>query len=338
MADEQKPKATYPGVDETGIALRPRNFEELWKFAQMVSETDFVPSAFRGKPGAVIAACQLGNEVGLPPMTALKWIAVINGTPSIWGDGYWMLVNNHPAIEWAEELGPDEALLKGYGECTIKRKGRPNPVTRRFTIEMADKAGLWGGKGADQNKREQSPWFKYPGRMLQMRARALCGRDAIPEATGPLSMREEIEDMGPQDVTPQRERIAPPQPLAEKETDTDGKTADQEAGGDRPATDQPEAETGESGATSDQGAVASQADRLPDSGAQTKTGGVKPKPLTFEERHEWIKNASLEDLSDPTNNRALSNLKSFKQAEQVSLCRAVNDRKQALLKEQEERG
>ena len=59
---------------------------------------------------------------------------------------------------------------------------------------MAEKAGLWGGTGDSKEKRERSVWFKYPGRMLQMRARSLCVRDAIPEALGPLTMREEAED------------------------------------------------------------------------------------------------------------------------------------------------
>lgn len=218
-ASEVPAKKDYPGVDETGIGLRPRNFEELWKFAQMVCETEFVPGAFRSKPGAVIAACQLGNEVGLPPMTALKWIAVINGTPSIWGDGYWMLVSSHPRFEWARELGPDEALEKGYGECTIKRKDRAEPITRRYTKEMAERAGLWGGKGATEEKRKYSPWFTNPGRMLQMRARALAGRDGLPEATGPLSMREEAEDFEPRDVTPVEPKPEPlriPEPTKEK--------------------------------------------------------------------------------------------------------------------------
>ena len=180
--------------DAPTLSLQPRNFSELWDFAKMISDTDFVPKAIFGKPGAVIAAIQYGNEVGLPPMTSLRWITVINGIPSIWGDAYWMLVTTHPLCEWFDEVPPHETVAKGYGECSIKRKDRKELITRRYTIEMATKAGLWGGKGSSQEKKEYSPWFTNPGRMLQMRARALCGRDAIPQATGPLSMREESED------------------------------------------------------------------------------------------------------------------------------------------------
>ena len=109
-------------VDSTAqiVSLRPRNFDELWNFCKLISETDFVPNALRGKPGAVIAACQYGGEVGLPPMTALRWIAVVNGVPSLWGDGVWMLVNNHPKFEWAKETPSDSTVAEKAGSCTIK--------------------------------------------------------------------------------------------------------------------------------------------------------------------------------------------------------------------------
>jgi len=176
------------------VSLRPRNFDELWNFCKMISETDFVPLALRGKPGAVIAACQYGGEVGLPPMTALRWIAVVNGTPTLWGDGVLMLVNTHPMLDWIKETPSDSTEAEKAGSCTIKRKDRADPITRRFTVEMAQKAKLWGGTGDTPEKKARSVWAKYPGRMLQMRARALCVRDAIPEALGPMTMREEAED------------------------------------------------------------------------------------------------------------------------------------------------
>jgi len=197
MAEAPKERKPIPmEVDKKAqlISLRPRNFDELWNFCKMISETDFVPIALRGKPGAVIAACQYGAEVGLPPMTALRWIAVVNGTPTLWGDGVLMLVNTHPMLEWIKETPSDSTEKEKAGSCTIKRKDRADPVTRRFTIEMAQKAGLWGGTGDTPEKKARSVWHKYPGRMLQMRARALCVRDAIPEALGPMIMREEAED------------------------------------------------------------------------------------------------------------------------------------------------
>jgi hypothetical protein len=51
--------------------------------AAKVAGTDFVPEAMRGKPAVVAAAILYGRELGLEPMTALRSINVIKGTPSV---------------------------------------------------------------------------------------------------------------------------------------------------------------------------------------------------------------------------------------------------------------
>jgi hypothetical protein len=210
-------------VREDAMAFRPRTWQEMADFAQLVCKTDFVPDAFRGNPGAVLAAWQTGNEVGLPPMTSLRFIAVINGRPRIWGNAYWALIKNHPLCEWTKELPEHEALEKGYGECTVKRKGDPEPVTARFTVAMAEKSGVWGGKGRTQEGKEQSPWFKRPGRMLQWMARNLAGNDAVPEATLGVEIAELAEEE-PRDVTPAT-ALKVPQALTSPEVEADTKAA-----------------------------------------------------------------------------------------------------------------
>jgi len=89
--EEMKPHRPEIFVDEKSIAFRPKNFEELWGFAKIISDTDFVPPADKKNPGQVLAKIQYGHEVGLPPMQSLRFIVVIHGIPSIWGDGYWMI-------------------------------------------------------------------------------------------------------------------------------------------------------------------------------------------------------------------------------------------------------
>ena len=143
-------------------------------------------------------------------MAALQSIAVINGRPSLWGDGALAIVRSSPLCEYIHELAPDQALEKGYGECTVKRHDDDVPITRRFTKAMAEQAGLWGGKSKDPDKKKFEPWYNYPGRMLQMRARAWAMRDAIPEALRGISIREEVEDIEPRDITPKEEPLKIP--------------------------------------------------------------------------------------------------------------------------------
>lgn len=49
-------------------------------------------------------------------------------------------------------------------------------------------AGLWG---------KQGPWKTNPRRMLQMRARAFAGRDAVPDVLKGLAVAEEAIDIPP---------------------------------------------------------------------------------------------------------------------------------------------
>lgn len=192
MADEEGPETPSTGfrgkgigVDDTSIAFRPKNWEEIWNFAQLIAKTDFVPKAFQNNPGSILAAIQTGHELGLPPMASLQSIAVINGRPSVWGEGALALLKHDRNFEWIKELPPDQCEEQEYGECTIKMRGQPE-VVRRFTKGMAERAKLLTKEG---------PWQTYRGRMYQMRSRAWAIRDAAPGALRGVGIREEAQDI-----------------------------------------------------------------------------------------------------------------------------------------------
>lgn len=203
MENEQKEiietaKGLPPNGD--GFNLRPRSFEEAYRFANMMAQSDLVPKDFRGKPENVMLAIQLGSEVGLHPMQAIQSIAVINGRPSMWGDAVLGLVQSSGLLEHIEETVKD-----GVATCTMKRKGM-SPTVRTFSKEDAKKAGLLG---------KQGPWQNYENRMLQLRARGFCIRDAFADVLKGLWVREEVEDMTPVEL-PEREELAPPERLSEQ--------------------------------------------------------------------------------------------------------------------------
>lgn len=169
--------------------LAPRNFEELKVFAEMMSQSQFVPKAFQGKPGDIIGAIQYGSEVGLAPLQSLQNIAVINGKPSLWGDAIPAICMSHPAWEGYEE-NYDEATQTAT--CTVRRKGM-KPVVQKFSKADAQTAGLLN----------RDTYKSYLRRMLQQRARGFAFRDAFPDALKGLISREEALDYPPmKDVTP----------------------------------------------------------------------------------------------------------------------------------------
>lgn len=171
-------------IKKESFSLTPRTLDEAMQFAKLISDSDICPKDFKGKPGNVLVAVQMGAEVGLPAMQALQNIAVINGRPSIWGDAAIALVMAHPEFEGIHEE------LKGEGDnrigyCIIRRKGM-EPQIKKFSVDDAKKAGLWGKVG---------PWTQYPERMLQLRARGFALRDVFSDALKGLITREEAEDM-----------------------------------------------------------------------------------------------------------------------------------------------
>lgn len=188
----------------SNIAIRqgfaPTTMTEAIQFSEMLASSNMIPKAYQGKPNDVLVCVQWGYEMGLAPMQALQNIAVINGKPSVYGDAAMALVQNSPVCEDIEEFIEDEGTPNPVAVCVAKRKGR-KPVTAKFSVEDAKRAGLWG---------KQGPWTQYPKRMLQMRARGFALRDAFPDVLKGLITIEEALDF-PAEATPQ-----PVQEIAQK--------------------------------------------------------------------------------------------------------------------------
>lgn len=181
----------------------PTNIEQAMKLAELVARSDLAPKDYKGKPGNVFVAMQMGHELGLSPMQSIQNIAVINGRPSVWGDALLALCQAHQ--DFADIIETDDGA---EATCTVKRRGRTD-VTRHFSMEDAKRAGLLG---------KQGPWSSYPARMRQMRARGFALRDAFADALRGLSSAEEQEDVvraevvhaatpAPQDAAPKRSAV-----------------------------------------------------------------------------------------------------------------------------------
>lgn len=188
-------------------AIVPQDLDSAYRLAKAVHMSGLAPKGL-DKPEAIMIAIMHGMEVGLPPMMALQKIAVINGRPTIWGDGALGLVRGSGVCEYVTEK------IEGIGDkrcavCTAKRKGEPEPITRRFSVEDAKRAGLWDKGG---------PWKQYPERMLSMRARAFSLRDGFADVLGGLYLTEELQGTETREM---RDITAPPPPpqITERQAD-----------------------------------------------------------------------------------------------------------------------
>ena len=175
--------------------LTPKSLTEAMKYAELMAKSEVVPKDYIGKPQNILVAVQMGMELGLSPLNSINSIAVINGRPTMWGDAVLAVIVDAEVLEESFghggilELEPEEALKKGYGQCQVLRKGWKEPLVRKFTLEMAEKANLIKRGG------DMAPWTTYRGRMLQMRARSWALRDSCPDVLKGLKIREEEQDV-----------------------------------------------------------------------------------------------------------------------------------------------
>ena len=164
--------------------LQPSTYSEFENFAKLISESDFVSKEYKGKPGNVMIALQMGYELGIQPMQALQNISVINGRCCIWGDLLIALVRSKTVCkyvkEWTEGTIRDNTAT---AYCEVMRG--TEIILRSFSIDQARRAGLTS---------KQGPWQQYPERMLTMRARGFALRDAFPDALQGLILAEEAHD------------------------------------------------------------------------------------------------------------------------------------------------
>jgi len=178
-------------VLEKQFSMVPRNLTEAMDFAKLIAESEVCPKDYRKKPGDILIAVQMGSELGLQPIQAIQNIAVINQRPTVWGDALIGIVKASGLVEYIKERDHEEAWKKKEGRCEVKRKGSPEATVRTFSYESAERAGL---VERSKGKYGDGPWITYPGRMLQMRARAFALRDEFADVLRGLQIREEVED------------------------------------------------------------------------------------------------------------------------------------------------
>lgn len=178
---------------ERGLALR--SLKEMYRFAQWVIGAEMAPSTL-DTPEKVVIAMQLGRELGLPYMVSLKSIAVVHGTPTLYGDAALGLVRRSGLLEsiletFEGEINGDLAQTPDdvRAVCTVKRKGDAEAATRTFSVGDARLAGLWMRTGYKGGK---TPWWFHPKRMMQYKARAFALRDTFPDVLLGIHFYEEM--------------------------------------------------------------------------------------------------------------------------------------------------
>lgn len=220
------------------MGIVPQSFEEAQRLATMAVKSGLWKGDRKDteeqKHAKATMAIMQGLECGVPPMQAVQSIAVINGKCVMYGD---LLT----ALLWANGFDIEQTI-SGSGDqmtatCTITR---PNgkKITRTFSVAQAKKAKLWDERptvkkqwdGKWEDKPNDSPWFKYPDRMLAWRALGNCQKDGASDVTKGLHILEDVAaDMPMRDITPAPAALELPEipePLAIEDTEPSDETAE----------------------------------------------------------------------------------------------------------------
>jgi hypothetical protein len=229
-------------IDDRGLVLDTR--DKLEAACLSITQSGMCPKQFQNKPKDALIAVLAGMAVGWKPLQSLQAIAVINGRPSIYGDGLTGLAYGSGKVAWVREWmeldgkvvdHPSYATPKDYPngltacwQAQRKDCEEPSPVAR-FSVGDAKAANLW---------LKQGPWTQYPMRMLTMRARSWGLRDNFSDALQGLVQAEELMDIQPTHTPSRLEQIAAKQlPAPEGEATID---AEPEAAADAPQLVTPE--------------------------------------------------------------------------------------------------
>jgi 5'-3' exonuclease len=159
--------------------LDPRTLKQ----AQALAQDMFTARTFTGygNPQAVLSTILVGRELGIPAMSSLRSIHIIDGRHSLSAQLIVALVLRSGFADYFRPVDVSETSAT----YVTKRKG-DDPFTLTHTIEMAARAGL---------VKDGSGWKKNPTDMLVARCSARLARLIYPDVCANVYTPEELEDI-----------------------------------------------------------------------------------------------------------------------------------------------
>lgn len=213
MNDETKKEVVIVQQSDISIAengdIQAKTLNDLYRVSKMLCASGILPKAY-DTPEKVATAITLARELGLKPLSAMKNIAVINGSPSIWGELPLGIVRNSGLLEKIDEFCIDKDYKPiGFENknidadifaavCVIKRK---NEDSRSFYYSAQDAA-------KNPNSGNQV-WKSYRSVMMKRRARAMALKDVFGDLLGGVSIAEYDHDTIPTHTSDRINRSVP---------------------------------------------------------------------------------------------------------------------------------
>lgn len=187
--DSQNEIAEYSQNKNATIWNDDRLMKKAFAAAKYLSSSDLVPLTYKNKPENCLIAMDMANNTGLPPLTVMQNLFVVQGRPAWSGQMCIALVNN--SGRYAEPLefvfvGVPGTLSEGCYAQTRTLSGKLIKGST-VTMQMAQDEG-WLGKSG-------SKWKTMKEQMFQYRAGAFFARIHCPDVLCGLPTVDEIGDV-----------------------------------------------------------------------------------------------------------------------------------------------
>jgi predicted flap endonuclease-1-like 5' DNA nuclease len=169
-------------MSELKLWHEPQDIENAYRIAEAVAQSGLAP-AHLSKPQAAFVAMAMGAELGLSPMASLRAVYVVNGKPSMSADSMVGLVRMRGNVtQWDyDEMSEERVILTAA-------RGDGKPLTLKWDVEMAKRAGLLSKGG---------PWSNYRRTMLKHRVDTEMCRALWPDIVQGLYDPDEVRSIDP---------------------------------------------------------------------------------------------------------------------------------------------
>ena len=163
-----------------------RQFDQLLRAANMLSQTSIIPATYQGKPQDCFVALEMATRMGVSPLVVMQNMYVVKGKPAWAGQACTMFINSCGKFTGVKHVytGEKGTDSRGCYVTAIRISDGVQVNGVEVTIAMA-KAEGWTSN---------TKWRNMPELMLAYRASAFFARVHCPEALMGVQLIDEIYD------------------------------------------------------------------------------------------------------------------------------------------------
>lgn len=189
-------------VETSPLAQWANDARQAHAVASSLATTSFVPKQMQGKPHEITGAILTGAELGLSPMSSIRSINLIQGTPALSALALRGLVQSRGHELWVESSTSERVVMCG------RRRGSEQVQKSTWTIDRAKRLGLTS----------KDNWTRQAEAMLVARATSeLCRLIAADVIMGLPYSIEELADQDAEAKPKRKVKRAEPTPVAAPE-------------------------------------------------------------------------------------------------------------------------